>query len=394
MNILIVDDLATNRKLLHVTLEAEGHLALEANDGVEALEILARETVDAVISDVLMPNMDGFRLCHEIRKSERFQALPFIIYTSTYTSSDDMTLALTVGADRYLTKPAPTGAVLQALREVMEKKAARPVALAPAAEESYVLQRYSQALVHKLEEKNAQLAHANRALQNSNEELQQFVYIASHDLQTPLRNISGFVQLLQSNYAQVLDEQANDWIRRTVQSVELMHILIRDVLAFSQVDSQSVPFQPTSFREVFDDAVARLGASIRDAGGQITCDELPTVTGDRPQLVQLMENLIGNGLKYHGSEPPRVHVSVEPGGNEWSFSVRDNGIGIAPKHHERIFEIFRRLHQGQEYPGTGIGLSICRRVVQRHGGRIWVESEAGRGSVFHFTIPERTMNPP
>src|ERR1700676_4472761 len=153
MEILIVDDIATNLKLLRGALEAEGHTTLEAADGVEALQILVRETVDAVISDILMPNMDGLCLCHEIRKSERLHALPFIIYTSTYTSPGDVKLAQTVGADKYLTKPAPTADVLKALREVMEKKAARPVPSAPAVEETYVLRQYSQALVNKLEEK-------------------------------------------------------------------------------------------------------------------------------------------------------------------------------------------------------------------------------------------------
>lgn len=171
MNILIVDDIATNRKLLGVTLEAEGHTTLEAADGVEALQILARETVDAVISDILMPNMDGFRLCHALRKSDRLHAIPFIIYTATYTSPEDRKLAQTVGADKYLTKPAPTADVLKALREVMEKKAARPVPSAPVVEETYVLQQYSQALVHKLEEKNAELKDTLDKLQSAHERI-------------------------------------------------------------------------------------------------------------------------------------------------------------------------------------------------------------------------------
>jgi CheY-like chemotaxis protein len=166
MNILIVDDIATNRKLVRVTLEAEDHTTLEAADGVEALQILARETVDAVISDILMPNMDGFRLCQEIRKSKRLHVLPFIIYTNTYTSPDDMKLAQTIGADKYLTKPTSTAAVLAALREVMDKRAARLMPSAPAVEEPYVLQQYSQKLVHKLEEKNAELAQANQSLKD------------------------------------------------------------------------------------------------------------------------------------------------------------------------------------------------------------------------------------
>lgn len=235
------------------------------------------------------------------------------------------------------------------------------------------------------------ILHANEALERSNVELQQFAYIASHDLQTPLRNISGFLQLLKSHYAGKLDEKADHWIRRSIQSSQQLHVLITDILAYSRVDSRARPFKPVSLREVFDDSVGLLEASIRDAGGEVTCDELPTVMGDQSQLVQLMHNLIGNGLKYHGPEPPRVHVSAERLGDDWVVSVRDNGIGIAPKHHERIFEIFKRLHTREEYPGTGIGLAVCRRVVHRHGGKIWAESETDHGSVFKFTIPERKV---
>jgi len=171
MNILIVDDLAINRKLLCVTLEAEGHTTLQAADGVEALQILVRETVDAVISDILMPNMDGFRLCHEIRKSELLRGLPFIIYTSTYTSSDDIKLGRTIGADKYLTKPAPTPVILDALREVMDKKSVRSVNTGPVMEESGVLMHYSQALVNKLQEKNIELTDAMDKLQRAHERI-------------------------------------------------------------------------------------------------------------------------------------------------------------------------------------------------------------------------------
>jgi len=169
MNLLVVDDIATNRKLLCVTLEAEGHTTHEATDGVEALDILERETVDAVISDILMPNMDGFRLCHEIRKSDRLHALPFVIYTGTYTSPDDMKLAQTVGADKYFTKPTPASAMLAALREVMEKERARPAPSAVGATGTQVLKQYSQALVHKLEEKNIELKDALEKIQRAHE---------------------------------------------------------------------------------------------------------------------------------------------------------------------------------------------------------------------------------
>ncbi|MEK7321931.1 MAG: PAS domain S-box protein [Pseudomonadota bacterium] len=234
------------------------------------------------------------------------------------------------------------------------------------------------------------LRRSNEALERSNIELQQFAYIASHDLQSPLRSISGFVQLLRAEYTGRLDAQADDWIARTVQSIQLMHTLIQDLLAYSRIESLARPLKRLRFRDIFNDAVSLLDAAITEAGAQVTCDELPVVIGDRSQLVQLLHNLIGNALKYHGADAPRVHVSAEHRGNDWVFSVSDNGVGIEPQYYEKIFEIFQRLHNQQEYPGTGIGLAVCRRVVHRHGGKIWVESVRCQGSQFYFTLPERT----
>ena len=235
-----------------------------------------------------------------------------------------------------------------------------------------------------------ELAVANQVLEESNLELKQFAYIASHDLQTPLRSITGFVQLLQQEYEGKLDEQAQDWILRTVRAVARMQTLIRDLLSYSCVEARSGPFTQIPFLDIVNDALILLESSIHDSGGQVTCDKLPMVMGDRSQLVQLMQNLIGNGLAYRSDKPPHIHISAERGGKDWIFSVRDNGIGIDPKHYDQIFEIFKRLHNQKDKPGTGIGLAVCRRVVNRHGGKIWVESEPGHGSTFHFTIPEGT----
>jgi PAS domain S-box-containing protein len=229
------------------------------------------------------------------------------------------------------------------------------------------------------------------ALERSNKELQEFARITSHDLQTPLRSISGFAQLLQSDYAGKLDDKADEWINRIVKSCEHLGAMIQDVLDYSRVDAQPRPFVVVSLRDVFRDAGGLLEAVIQRAGGEITAGELPTVRGDRMQLVQLLQNLIENGLKYRGAEAPRVHVSSQHRGDEWIITVRDNGIGIEPKHQERIFEIFKRLHSQQEYPGTGIGLAVCRRIVHRHSGKIWVESKLGQGSDFKFTIPESAV---
>jgi PAS domain S-box-containing protein len=245
-------------------------------------------------------------------------------------------------------------------------------------------------LERRVVERTKELAVANRVLEESNVELKQFAYVASHDLQSPLRSISGFVELLRLEYQEKLDDQAQDWIRRTVQSVEQMQTLIRDLLSYSRVDARARPFTLIPFSDIVKAALTQLDSSIRDSGAEVTWDPLPSIMGDRSQLVQLMQNLIGNGLNYRGDQPPRIHISAKRSEAEWTFSVRDNGIGIDPKHHEQIFEIFKRLHDEKEYPGTGIGLAVCRRVVNRHGGRIWVESAPGRGSTFCFTIPEGT----
>ncbi|MGA8836958.1 MAG: PAS domain S-box protein [Candidatus Sulfotelmatobacter sp.] len=242
----------------------------------------------------------------------------------------------------------------------------------------------------RVSERTKELAFANQVLEQSNLELKQFAYIASHDLQSPLRSISGFVQLLKMEYEDKLSEEAADWIRRTVQSIGQMQTLIRDLLSYSRVDARSVPFTQIPFLDIVNDALTLLESSIRDSGGRVTWNQLPDVMGDRSQLVQLIQNLVGNALTYRGDKPPHIHLSAERSGKEWVFSVRDNGIGIDTKHHEQIFEIFKRLHDQKDYPGTGIGLAVCRRVVNRHGGRIWVQSEPGLGSTFLFTIPEGT----
>jgi PAS domain S-box-containing protein len=238
---------------------------------------------------------------------------------------------------------------------------------------------------------NAELARSNEALEESNMELRQFAYVASHDLQTPLRQISGFLQLLRDEYEEKVDAQAREWIAHGIDGANRMHALIRDLLTFSRVESRSEPFGRVALKDVVDDALDLLGAFIEESGARVTCDELPTVSADRSQMVHLLMNLIDNGIKYRGDGLPHVHLSAEKRQTgtqaEWIVSVRDNGIGIDPRHSDRIFEIFQRLHTQQAYPGTGIGLAVCRRIAARHGGRIWVESAQGGGATFYFTLP-------
>lgn len=240
---------------------------------------------------------------------------------------------------------------------------------------------------NELEQQTERLRLSNQALERSNIELQQFAFVASHDLQTPLRTISSFVQLLERRYADQLDEQGQRWMRSTTEATQRLSTLIRDLLELSRVDSRAQSFRPVALDDVLDSAQELLGDSLREAGAEIERSDLPVLLGDRSQLVQLFQNLLSNALKYCGEQSPRIAVGARRAENEWEIHVSDNGIGIPAEHHERVFEIFRRLHSQKNYPGTGIGLAVCRRVVTRHAGRIWVESTPGAGATFKIRLP-------
>ena len=233
---------------------------------------------------------------------------------------------------------------------------------------------------------NARLNQYAKELERSNVELKQFAYVVSHDLQAPLRNISGFVQLLKRTYEGQIDEQADSWIERTVNNTKRMQTIINDILSYSRVDSRARPFENVDLNKIFDEVLIILESSISDAKAVVTKDKLPVIWGDSSQLIQIFQNIIGNGIKYNKSEFPSVHVTSKEENKHFTILISDNGIGIDSQYYERIFEIFQRLHTYKDYPGTGIGLAICRRIVERHGGEIWIESEMGKGSKFYFTI--------
>jgi signal transduction histidine kinase len=242
-------------------------------------------------------------------------------------------------------------------------------------------------LEQRVADRTAELNERAKDLARSNSELQQFAYVASHDLQEPLRMVASFTQLLAKRYKDQLDDDARDFINYAVDGATRMQTLISDLLNYSRVGTQGKTFVPTDSEALFKRVLESLQFSIEESGAVIVSDSLPMVMADPQQLGQLFQNLLTNAIKFRGKEPPHVRISTERKGNDWKISVRDNGIGISQEHAERIFVIFQRLHTKTEYPGTGIGLAICKKIVERHGGSIWIEPSPGGGTTFCFTIP-------
>jgi light-regulated signal transduction histidine kinase (bacteriophytochrome) len=224
-------------------------------------------------------------------------------------------------------------------------------------------------------------------LARSNAELEQFAYVSSHDLQEPLRMISSYLQLLQRRYEGNIDEKADKYIHFAVDGAFRMQNLINDLLEFSRVTTRAGETTPTDCELVLNQVLSNLDLYIKENRATVSYGHLPEVMADNIQLAQVFQNLIINGIKFHSEEAPQICIAAEKKAKEWVFSVQDNGIGIDPQYSERIFEVFKRLHNKEEYPGTGIGLAVCKKIIEKHSGLIWVESELGRGSTFYFTLP-------
>jgi two-component system, sensor histidine kinase and response regulator len=414
VKILVAEDNTTSRKLLRALLESEEFEVVEAADGVEALDLLRRETIDVVISDILMPNLDGFRLCYEIRRTPALAHLPFVVYTSTYNSPADRQLSLTVGADDFITKPASAPVLLEAIVKAVERsKAASPPALA-AHDENYVLKRYSAALVQKLEHKNAELEAALAEVRSSHEaildlniqlesrvegrtmqlaeanrDLEAFSVTVSHDLRAPLRRISGFAHVLESRSGEGLDDDARATLRAIQDSVREMARLIEDLLAFSKAGRVEMKREAVDLDRIIDDVLCTMDGELAERRIQWERQPLPRVAGDPTLLRQVFVNLLGNAVKYtRPRDPARIrltHESTQQG--RVTLCVRDNGVGFDAASAQKLFGVFQRLHRADEFEGTGIGLAIVQRVVERHSGRIWAEAAPEQGAAFYFTLP-------
>jgi signal transduction histidine kinase len=406
--LLTIDDSETYLQFLSEELKCEGYQIDRSSDAADGLARLAAQRYDCVLVDLVMPGMDGIQVCREIsRLRQRMNAPIAVLMLTGKESQKDLTRALEAGADDFVGKSNDMAVLKGRIRALLrrnfyqeenqrnleelknkELEAVRTKAEREAADAQAELARQREALkiMSELEQTKEQLERSNAELRRSNDELQQFAYVASHDLQEPLRSVGSFCDLLLQEYQSKFDAQGARWLEKIGKGVRRMKTMIQDLLSYSRVQQQGQPFEPTDLTSVCDEAIGNLRTAIRDAEAVVTRDTLPVLPVDPTQILHLLQNLIGNAVKYHGKEQPLVHVSASGRGDEWEISVRDNGIGIDPKFHRRIFEIFKRLHGKDQYPGTGIGLALCHRIVHRHGGRIWVESEEGKGSTFRFTL--------
>jgi light-regulated signal transduction histidine kinase (bacteriophytochrome) len=243
---------------------------------------------------------------------------------------------------------------------------------------------------NRLEELNQELLARTEALVRSNEELQQFAYAVSHDLQTPLRNVGAYAQLLVRRNQDRFDEDSKEFAGYVIAGVDGMNKMIRGMLEYSRATHDESPAAPVDMNHVAQSALLDLHQEIATSGASVTVEPLPKVPSHEGLMRQVFQNLIGNALKYRGAEPPRIRVSAQKDRDHWLFTVQDNGIGMEMRHADQAFKLFRRLHTEVEYQGSGVGLAICKRIVERQGGRIWVESEVGKGSTFAFTLPDKS----
>lgn len=403
MKLLIVDDIATNRRLLRAQLEIAGHTVVEAGNGIEGLRVVAGELVDGIISDILMPEMDGFRFCLELRKDPRFVSIPFLLYTSTYNSPSDRSLAEKVGADGYLTKPSPVEEIIAALAAASATK--RIPADGRQLHENEVLKQYNEALVRKLEDKNVELTiaieHLNelndhlerrveertRQLESANRELEAFSYSVAHDLRSPLSAISGFMRLLENAMEKDLTVQGRHYLEVIIANIKRMSVLIDDLLSLAQMDRQELARELVDLGEIVTACVAEIRQEYADRDVEVVVGDLPNCVGDPVLLHQVMSNLIGNAFKYTGKvEQARVQIGVERREAGGVVFIRDNGAGFDMRYADQLFAAFRRLHSRKEFEGTGVGLAIVDRIIRRHGGQIWATAETGKGATFYFTL--------
>ncbi len=360
---LLVEDSELDAALVLRALQKDGFdvTANVVQDEAEFTQALRAHPPEIVLADYNLPNWKGMDALKTLR-SEGLD-IPMILVSG---SLGDVTAVECIkqGATDYVLKDG-----LARLPEVIRRA---------------LREKNERGLRHQMEE---DLARKVDELARSNADLEQFAYVASHDLQEPLRMVTAYTQLLSERYHGKLDANADKFINYATEGAQRTQVLIQDLLAFSRVGRSGVPSESVDCNAVVQEVLRTLTTAIQESGATVTHGKLPAVWADRTQVAQIFQNLIGNAIKFRGEKPPVISVQAEKADPRWLFRVSDNGIGIAPEYAENIFVVFQRLHARGEYPGNGIGLAICKKIVERDGGKIWVESQSGSGSTFKFTLP-------
>lgn len=356
LRVLVVEDNPSDVELAMHALRRGGFLPSNdvAQSAAEFVEHVRKNSYDVILADYRLPAWNGLEAI-TVLKSEGMD-IPVIMVSGALGELKAVECIKQGAADYVLKDNLPR--LPESVRRAIREK--------------------------KLRDENRQ---AQEELARSNRDLEQFAYVASHDLQEPLRMVATYTQLLAERYRGQLDENADKYIHYAVDGALRMQTLVQDLLAFSRVGRGGIELKLVDLKLVLETVQQNLRAAIEQSGTRVFYEQLPTIVADRTLLIQLFQNLLGNAIKFRGAPAPLIRVTAEKRAKEWIFSVCDNGIGIAPEHAEIIFVIFKRLHTHAEYPGSGIGLAICKKIVEQHGGRIWVESQPGHGCTFKFTLP-------
>ena len=358
LRVLLIEDSATSRALVQGFLQAADVTTVVAEDGTTGTAMLREHLPDVVVLDVVLPDADGVELCRQWQREPELKDIPVLLISGERLADEDRAAGLRSGAMGYLLKPFSDVELLAQIH-----------------------------LLHQLGQTHRQLKQRNTELERSNRELEEFAYIVSHDLKEPLRTVTGHCRMLTKCLFSHLDEQSEAFLAAIAGGAERMQKLIDDLLTYSRVGRADRPLETVDLNDLLTRVLANLDAAVTESGANVCVDELPVLSANRLMLGQLFQNLIDNALKFCGEQPPVVDVAAEPVGEMARITVADNGIGIDPRHFEWIFGIFQQAPTEKKYPGTGMGLALCRKIVECHGGRLWIESELGKGTKFHVELP-------